>query len=258
MRAPDRRRRAFAIALVLSILVSVMLPGVALGTHTAPCSPANYDENFFAGQIKSVTGLTGTRGTIEGQSLSLCTAPLNPDSGSQTWVAVTGPSGYPLSIVQIGVIRCLNPANGLVCDGTMRYFWTWGRDQTAPGCNSYLNRDPIAMSLGSASGTFDYIVAKTTTQYRVYRAGVLEASVPNSEICWTPSRAMWMGEAFNHGDQIGGQAGNKQYVSGARYQTSVGGVWQNPNFGGSVCSISMNPFFCEIATTDQVNLWTVH
>jgi hypothetical protein len=247
------------VLFLMCTIAWVLGPAIALAADPAACQPANFGENFFAGQIKTVSGIKGTRGIVEGQALALCTAPLNEDSGSQTWVAVTGPNGYTRSLVQTGLIKCKNSANGLVCDGNMRYFWTWGRDSAAPGCSGFANRDPLATSLGTwSSGSSTYLVANNGSAWQVFIGGVFQDSISTASICWTPSQAEWIGESWNKGDDIGGVAGNKQYISTARYQTSIGGSWISPGFSGSICTLSNNPYFCEIATTDQINLWSAH
>ena len=243
-------------ALAASLALLIAWPGVAAATHTAPCLAANYSQNFFAGHTKAVSVLTGTRGTLEAQAWSLCTAPLNQDSGSFTWIAVEV-AGTQRSIVQIGLAKCAF-TNYAVCTGGMRLFWAWGRDSSQPGCSGFLNKDPAPSDLGAWSGvTSDYIVAKSGGYWKVYQSGVVQDQISTGSICWTPKHAVWTGEAWNKGDQIGGVAGNKYAFSASRYQTTGGGSWLNPNFPAN-CSDSLNPFFCEMAASDRLNLWTAH
>jgi len=145
-----------------------------------------------------------------------------------------------------------------VCTGGMRYFWTWGRDPATPGCAGTLYVPPIPISLGAWGGTSqEFIVALASRYWKVYRGGVFQDQVAATNICWTRGLAMWQGEAWNKGDQIGGVAGDKYAISTARYQAVAGGAWLNPSLVAP-CAQTNNPFYCEVGASDVVNTWTAH
>lgn len=253
------------------LLVSVLMASAALeltfaqaayATHVVPCFPSTpytLSESFHAGDAKSATNPTGVRGTLEGQSLSLCTAPTNQDRGSSEWIAVTAglSSVRGLDIVQAGFINCSYTAY-LVCTSGMKYFWAWGRDPATPGCSGTLEHPPVPISLGTWGGTSkEFIVALSSGYWKVYIGGVLQDQLSATNTCWARSQVLWMGEAWNKGDQIGGVAGNKYTISAARYQTVAGGTWLNPSLAAP-CDQTYNPFYCEVGASDQVNTWTAH
>jgi hypothetical protein len=173
-----------------------------------------------------------------------------------TFVAISQGS-YTRSLIQIGLTRCEGAY--AICNETMKYFWAWGRDRAAPGCSNFLDRKPIATDLGGWSGTTQlYMISKVGSNWNVYRSDVIRGQVATSSICWSKNRVDWLGESWDHGDAVGGSSGNKYYMNAARVQTVTGGTWANPNFSGTWCTVSSSPRFCEIALSDQVNIWTAH
>lgn len=248
------RTRLGVVLATVGLLVA-FFPQESLAAQTAPCEPINYSENFFAGSLKSPATLTGARAILEHQTLKLCTAPTNEDSASMTWVAVEV-AGSGRSLVQIGQGRC-RYSSYTFCTGDMRFFWAWGRDQSQPGCGGFMNKDPQPADEGAWSGSsVEYIVEKSGGTWHVWRGGVERDSVSASSICWTPGSAAWIGESWNPGDGIGGPVGDKYYFDNARYQLTTGGTWQNPNFSGSFCTFNGLPYLCEVASSDQINMWT--
>lgn len=215
--------------------------------------------NFFAGYDNAAAGAAGAESTFETVNPLLCTG---PDSGGQhgssTWVAVTGPAGYSLSIYQVGTIKCVDPTNPNTCDGAFRTFTAWGRDHGAPGCaqTQLLSRAPVPVKEGNVPATSaKYTVVKSaaTVQFKVN--GTTVESIAASEICWIAAGPSYYGEVFDSGDQLGGTVGDTLRFTNALYEPSVGGAWSSPGFTAP-CSTQDAPYNCRRLAGNSIEIWT--
>jgi hypothetical protein len=72
--------------------------------------------------------------------------------------------------------------------------------------------------IGSWDGAaHDFKVYHKDNRYRFYIGNTEHASIPESDICWTPTRAWWFSETWDNGDALGGSVGNKLFTSSTNY-----------------------------------------
>jgi hypothetical protein len=177
------------------------------------------------------------------------------------WVAIDDNGGHKFDLVQAGRIAC--EGSQPACDQGQKKFWAWGRHPDGPGCTGFSEVPPIAQSVGTwSAGTDDFIVARSGGFFKVYVDGVFQNQVAEGSICWAKKRALWAGETWDRGDAMGGSAGNKFALTGAFYQTTIGGNWLNPGFGiGAQCVNNPDvepPYFCVTPSTNSLSIWADH
>jgi hypothetical protein len=256
-----RRAAAIAASVWLAMSASLILPTPALANHTATCSESSAINRFRWAQRVPAQAPTGARGTTEAQTLDICTHATDDDRANHVFVAVDDNGGHSWDLVQAGRITCEGPQ--FACSQAQRKFWAWGRHSSQPGCAGMSNVPPIAQDLGAwASGTDDFIVARDGVQWEVFIDGVFQASVAQASICWTKKRALWAGETWDVGDAMGASAGNKFALTGAAYQTAVGGGWLNPAFTvNAACQNNPDvepPYFCVTPANNSMSIWAAH
>lgn len=260
-----RRASHVVLAIWLAVGASLQAPSLATANHTAACSESTAVHRFRSKGSVPTVAPTGVRGTTEGQTLDICTHATDDDRSNHVWVAIDDNGGHKHDLIQAGRIKCEGSQGA--CDQTNRKFWAWGRNNSVSECNGFSNIPPIAQSLGPwTSGTDEFIVARDGTDWEVFIDGVLEVSLPQASICWTKKRALWAGETWDIGDAMGGMAGNKFALTGARCQTTLGGSWINPGFAvNGACSQTPPPppsieppYFCVTPASDSMSIWSEH
>lgn len=247
--------RPIPISLATVVLLTTLLVGPASANHTANCN--DLYQNRWSGQ--KVDGAKhGASGTLEGQALDQCTNPGGIEvSGSFAFSNVER-QGTANSIVQIGIGRCRKPGiNG--CDSTMRNYWAWGRDSSAPGCAGFASRGPEPELVSNWSGAAaDYKVYHKTDRWRFYIGLTEVKSIPEGSICWTATDASWFGESWDVGDAIGGTVANKFRISLTNYANAENGgfFWTAFNAAAN-CNISVGaPYLCDIVNGTTIDIWT--
>lgn len=213
----------------------------------------------FSGDFGTAGTEQGIRGFFDSQSILVCTGTGNPaidDRGTSMWVVVSGPAVGGINLIQYGIARC----NGLgpsYCDGTLRQLFAWGRDNAAPGCSGLADVLPTGSSTGTppVSGVDHRYTITHEGAWFAYYDSMLEGSVLNSSICWTPDDLKVFGESKDSGDGIGGSAANHFDVSGIQVQSSFGGAWQNANFGAS-CAYGDANRRCTVPSSNTLSIWT--
>jgi hypothetical protein len=229
------------------------LAGTALAAANSPCADSGTPTRFN-GYTKSLASVVSAEARIEGQAPLLC---INPDgtSGSFTWVGVQV-SSSSRSIYQMGVAKCIAPLG--ICTGGYRIFYAWGRDNGVGSCTS--NVDPHPLDLGPApSGLHTYSVVRTATQIQFkLDSSVLQTIALSSVSCWTANAAVWVGESWDRGDQVGGNVGDHQQIRSALYEANVGGVWSNASFP-IACNNSLPTlvdYHCLKINATGIDIWT--
>jgi len=252
-------RLGISVVAALTMQTMAALPTLAFGPDTANCSARNSHttgaETYVAGQQKH-----GVSGTIEGQNLDQCTSPhLVQTSGSFAWSVLedggTGSSGGAV-ILQIGIGKCRDPFS-FGCGSDMRYLWAWGRDSTAPGCAGWSHIDPVPNSVGTWDGAaHDFKVYHQNNAYRFFIGASQVASVPESMVCWTPTRAQWFSETWDDGDAVGGSAGNPLVTSSTNYANAENGgfFWTSLS---APCRFAGDTIrHCSIVSSTSLKTWT--
>jgi hypothetical protein len=248
-------KRRFPITLVMVVLLTTLLVGPVSAIDTAHCN--DLYQNRWSGE--KVDGAKhGASGTLDAQALNQCTSPgLVEISGSFAFSNVER-QGSANSIVQIGIGRCRKPGiNG--CDSTMRNYWAWGRDSSAPGCSGFASRGPEPELVSNWSGAAaDYKVYHKTDRWRFYIGLTEVKSISEASICWTATAASWFGESWDVGDAIGGTAANKFRISSTNYANAENGgfFWTGFN-SAAACNINSGaPYFCDIVNATTIDIWT--
>lgn len=166
--------------------------------------------------------------------------------------------GTDNSIVQIGIGRCRKPGVN-ACDSTMRNYWAWGRDRSAPGCSTFVSRGPEPELVSNWNGAAaNYKVYHKTNRWRFYSGATEVKSIPEASICWTPTDASWFGESWDVGDAIGGTAANKFRISSTNYANAEnGGFFWTAFDAVPDCNISVGgPYLCDIVNGTTIDIWT--
>lgn len=249
------KRRPILVSLIMVVLLVAQPVGPALANHTANCN--DLYQNRWSGQTAD-GAKHGASGTLEGQALDQCANPGPIEiSGSFAFSNVER-QGTANSIVQIGIGRCRKPGiNG--CDSTMRNYWAWGRDSSAPGCSGFASRGPEPELVSNWSGAAaDYKVYHKTDRWRFYIGPTEVNSIPEGSICWTATVASWFGESWDVGDAIGGTAANKFRISSTNYANAENGAFAWTTFNAAAaCNISVGaPYLCDIVNATTIDVWT--
>ena len=252
-RARRSRQRTHVLAWVFAFVLGLVAPLEAFAVApNGPCIDGS-TQNLNAGAGIAHASV-GAEARIESISPLLCTG-ADAIHGSFTWVGVE----IPLSngaIVQMGVGKCHDNSNLPMCDGTYRMFYAWGRDVNQGSCTS--TRSPVPASLGPApSGTHRYTVVRTSTQVLFQLDGLTQHSTSISGVsCWNGNTAAYVTETWDHGDQAGGTVGDRQTVSSALYEATVGGVWSSPGFPSCNIMTPITSYDCLRNAGNSVDIWT--
>lgn len=249
------KRRPIPVGAIIGVLLTALLAGPASANHTANCN--DIYKNRWSGQ--KVDGAKhGASGTLEGQALDQCANPGPIEiSGSFAFSNVER-QGTDNSIVQIGIGRCRKPGVN-ACDSTMRNYWAWGRDRSAPGCSTFVSRGPEPELVSNWNGAAaNYKVYHKTDRWRFYIGATEVKSIPEASICWTPTDASWFGESWDVGDAIGGTAANKFRISSTNYANAEnGGFFWTAFDAAPDCNISVGaPYLCDIVNGTTIDIWT--
>jgi hypothetical protein len=191
------------LGIVSATLSAIIFIPPVFATGEATCQSTS--TSSAAGELGSSAGyIEGTRATIEGQSLPLCTG--SAISGSFQWAAMDNLSSVK-NIMQIGYGRCANANNnlglGTVCNGNYYYYWAWGSDCGGIITGSDPSWGPVALRIGAAlaspPATSDYYVIRENVGGIEYYDGYVNGSlltgvdalgntvsarVPASVVCW--------------------------------------------------------------------------
>jgi hypothetical protein len=243
---------------------------VAMTTFVAPMEVRAADTgscaesasvNRFKGFAKVLASVAGAELVLENQSLNICSSASDGSRGNFIWPGIDPNDGHVWSIVQLGLGRC-QFTNYADCNnyGTHQW-WAWGRDHLSSGCTGFSDVAPSPRFMGAfPASSKTYTVVETATQWQFKVGGTVKEFIGTSSICWSPKRAMWTGESWDIADAIGGTAGNPFHVSGALYESTVGGAWSNSNWGtGNVCNLAPTDarYKCNAPTGTSMDLWTV-
>jgi hypothetical protein len=155
---------------------------------------------------------------------------------------------------------CLNNPPNPSCSATNMEWWAWGRDPSLPACSGFSSRVPTPARISTSRSTKSFAVVRTSSQWQVWRAGVIAETLSLASICWAPNRGDWTGESWDKGDAIGGYGTNHFELTSAIYESTVGGVWASPGFpaGSETCNLTptLSKFHCS-ASSNSISLWTV-
>jgi hypothetical protein len=196
--------------------------------------------------------------------------PCNPtgvgNDGPTAWVSIVPGSGSgnynnTNAILQIGVVRCNNPAY-TACYNSVPHFW-WARG----GCGIYL---PVPMDLGETtwSATHLYEISLLGTVYSLKIDGVTKASIDRSSNpinCWAQDdkAAVWSAERWDKGDSSGsnGATNQRNQFTTLRYATPANNVWLSPSI--TACGITPGAgsgpgrYVCSFGS-DSLHVWTLN
>jgi hypothetical protein len=199
------------IAIALASIHAFFNPSAAAAADTANCQELEIAQHTSGDEFYDGGAKHGVSGTIDGQDLHQCTQP-GPieQSGTFGWSALGdggSGSGGGSVIMQIGIGKCRIP--GFNCGSDMRFMWAWGRDSSAPGCSGWSHITANVQTLSGWDGAaHDYKVYHKNNYWRFYVGLTEKANIPDSWICWTPTRAWWFSETWDSGDALGGTSGN--------------------------------------------------
>ena len=240
-------------------------PTLAVSPANGPCV-TDSGLAYFDGYAKAAAGAAGAEATIESINPLLCTGGDDDGHhGTYTWVAIGAPEDYLFSLYQIGTMKCVDPGDPSDCDGVFHTFFAWGRDgndiftgnHPAPGCGSATSRIPDPTKIGAVpGGSAKYTVVRTSSQIQFKIGGVVKDTIPSSSVCWTGSRAEYIGESSDRGNQVGGTVGDHLTFSSSLYETSVGGNWVSPAFPASCTYVDLTVFHCARVTGVKFDIWT--
>lgn len=254
-------KRRFTFILV-ALVLQMLLPMVVAAADTGTCSEGSAVNRFRGhGHVLGSNVMAGAEAKIENQALNICTSGSDNDRSNHVWVAVDDNGGNSNDLVQAGMLHCIDPSNVNCNNYGTHEFWTWGRSHLASGCSGFSDVAPVNKYLGAfpaTSATFS--VVKTATQWQIWVNGGVQQTVSLASICWSPHRAVYVGESWDIADAIGGPVDNPVRLSSAIYEQSVGGAWSNVNWGTGAgpCNISSDARYkCTAPTTTSLDLWTV-
>jgi hypothetical protein len=232
-------------------------PAIVNAADTGTCAESAAT-NRWEGYLKSLNSMAGAEGTIENQALNICTSSTDQYRANHMYVAVDDGGAHGWDIVQAGLVHCvdLQLPNATCNNYGTHEFWAWGRES----CPGLANVPPRPKYLGAfPSSSRTYTVVKTSAQWEVRVNGSVLQTVPLAAICWTPKRTEHTGESWDIRDAIGGPVGNPVRLSNAKFETTVGGVWSNMNWGtGAICNLTSDPrYSCSAPNGNAIDVWTV-
>jgi hypothetical protein len=259
-RTPEAEAMRAVLTVTLMALALSVFPSPVRAADTGTCAESSA-VNRFKGFGKVLASAAGAEAKLENQALNICTSATDNNRANHVFVAVDGNDSLANDLVQAGVMHCVNNSNPDCTNYGTHEFWAWGRSHLAAGCAGFSDVPPIQHAIaGFPGGTWAYTVLKTSSQWQVKVNGTVQETLSLGSICWTPKRALYTGESWDIRDAIGGPVDNPFHVSSAIYETSVGGVWSNVNWGtGSVCNLAPTDarYKCNAPTGTSMDLWTV-
>lgn len=253
-----RPRSHLVTSIVLAAGFGLVWAPIAAAADNANCS---VDNTRFSGMAFSQTGVQkhGVAGTIDGQSLNQCLnpVPVVEKSGTTAWSAL-GDAGGSNTIMQMGTGRCrefLWPD----CTWNMEFYWAWGIDPEAPGCSGWARQIPQPLRIAGRDGAaHDYKIYHKDNRWRFYVGVNEKRSLPEGDICWTPTIAWWFSESWDDGDALGGSVGNKLRTKLTNYANVENGqfFWTSFN-AANACSFPQGaPRFCDVIDGTTFDTWT--
>lgn len=248
-----RRWTIFAICAAIWL---AMAP-VTLAAEERDCNDPKQNTRWRGQSWRDANQKHGASGTAEAHNLVQC---INPDlielNGTSIFSNVVPDNGGFNDIVQVGMGNC-RASN---CVGGMRYYSGWGRTSTTPGCAGFSNRFPAVADEGAYGfAAHDFKVHHSANLWKFYVGLAQVHSIGEASICWTGRSAVWFGEVWDIGDQMGGTPANKLSITSTNYANAEGGgfFWTNfnaanaCNYGGAGV-----PYFCDLTGARSLDVWT--
>ena len=248
-------RRPIAAVLTAMLLIT-LFPATTMAAETAACNEL-YKNRWQGHQSATTAQRHGAQAIFEAQALQQCINPgLIEVSGSFVFSNIVPTDGGANDIIQIGAGNCRAPN----CPAGQRYYSAYGRTSSTPGCSSKSNRSPLVGDEGAwANAAHVYKVVHQSNEWSFFVDNTKVGWVLEGEICWTPRSAVWFGESWDFGDQIGGTAANKFSITQASYTTVEGGGWTATSFNAAAgCNYvgTQFPFNCDVTGLRSINIWT--
>lgn len=139
----------------------------------------------------------------------------------------------------------------------MHYYSGVGLTNTTPRCAGWQNRLPVATE-HSGYTYADHImkVYHHNNQWEFIADSTILRTFPESSLCWTPKTAVWFGEIWDYGDQLGGTQSTQQGVLLLSYTNSENGSFVTTpsvscGYGGSGA-----PWYCAVQGNSGFYIWT--
>lgn len=255
---PGRRFLAIPISLVLAIVPLVIPPFArpALASHAAQCGAQT--QYGWAGHRKASTQgkrIDGIRAEIQAESIALCTGSTAAARNSYIWVAIVGSCSH--CILQLGMGRA-EPQQA------MGWWWAWGRNKEAAGCENYTNVAPGVQRISDWDARqvryeINRVLSSTISLWVFVIDGRQKKDLSEVQVCWANMLADWFGEAMNRGSAIGGFALDPIDVSANRYRVQNDATWYTPAWTvGSRCVFEnpKPPYNCRAKAGDTLELWS--
>jgi hypothetical protein len=177
-------------------------------------------------------------------------------SGSFLFCNVIPTDGGSMDIIQVGVGNCRAPN----CPGGMEYYVGWGRSHTTPGCSAFSDVAPILNGVGAwTNASHIYRVQYSSNAYRMFVDQALVSNVIPANICWAPRSAVWFGESWDAGDQIGGDHLNRISITQASTQQVADGAFSATSFiAANPCTYvaSFGAYHCDVTGSRSLDIWT--
>lgn len=179
---------------------------------------------------------------------------LDSISGPSYWVALVSASGASNAILQIGVVKCMNPIRDACNSGSSKLFWAYG------GCNGYVPY-PRLLSPTPSSGVELNVKRLSNGYYKLYADGVEKASIYKGDAgisCWADTGdvdADVSCERWDSGDMCGTSL-DRVSAHGVWYQNAIGGSWNQTSFHSGSCQESNSETQCAILDENSAQFWT--
>jgi len=260
------RRPLLYVALLATLATAqeFAFPSLTLAFGETNCQTAlGGPPSFWRGQQWTDSNQKhGASATAEGYPLRRCTNPGLPIEidGSFVFSNLTPAGGGFNDIVQVGYGHARCP---VMCPDDEESTYAWGRTHTTAGCSGYSDTAPTVhfTSVGSGgSGNKVYKVVHTANRYQGFVGTSKVLDFTETSICWTPKNAVWFGETWDVGDQLGGDANNHLLVWNLQYTNSEGGGWFSTQFGAPNCNFAegsgTSAYHCQRINTNQFDIWT--
>jgi hypothetical protein len=254
MRHPTRVILIFAT--VAALVLPFAFPRVLLAAETANCQDAF--TNRWRGVAVQSLQKHGASALVTPTTLAFCDNPGLIEIDGTFYFSNVVPNGGGFNdIVQVGYGKC---RSGSCSTGDPSYYFSWGRTNSTPGCSGYSSEAPIAVRLtGWTNANHYYAVLHMANEWRFFIDGTSRTYAPESWICWTGGSAVWFGETWDIGDQMGGVPTNKLTASELAYTNVEGTTWIATNLNAAnACNYggSGAPYFCDITGTRTLKIWT--
>ena len=239
---------------------SVLFPTSVAATHVQACSESSVHNRYAGYRITSAFTVTGVEGRTDDVTLAICTSSSDDDRANAVWVSIAPSDSTGNSIIQAGRVKCLLPAGSILCNGTNKVFWAWGRERGSAGCFDFTNVAPTGQLLGSwSSGTDVWRVTRDGNNWNIARDGGIVDNIPASFICWNLGNAwrQWEAESWDFGDALGGDLAVKYDLDQAHFRTS-NGIWHTAGFTSPCNTVSSPPGKCSVSTNTKIRIWAEH